>query len=200
MSRWAPGSAPTRRTSLASPSAATGTAGSSRTRSTSSRSTTASAPGIVSTPGCEIKISDGGWITRTEYGHGHLRRQCEGLPRPARRSATQIYHDHGPVAAVRLQGADRGRRRLQRRPDERGALRQRHRRGLRRRARVPDQAGGQWRGRPRHRRQVRDRDPGRRPMRPATKRWAAATSRSDNTHPPRAAHHGPPLASCPRGS
>jgi hypothetical protein len=52
--------------------------------------------GIVSTPGCEIKISDGGWITavnndKATFG-GNAKVSATGET-----SGNQTYHDHGPV-------------------------------------------------------------------------------------------------------
>jgi len=55
--------------------------------------------GVVSTPGCEIKISDGGWITalntdKATFG-GNAKVSANGET-----SGNQTYHDHGPVQTV----------------------------------------------------------------------------------------------------
>lgn len=55
--------------------------------------------GIVSTPGCEIKISDGGWITalntdKATFG-GNAKVSASGDT-----SGNQTYHDHGPVQPI----------------------------------------------------------------------------------------------------
>ena len=55
--------------------------------------------GLVSTPGCEAKISDGGWITtltgnRASFG-GNAKVSASGTS-----SGQQTYHDHGPVNSL----------------------------------------------------------------------------------------------------
>ena len=52
--------------------------------------------GLVSTPGCDARISDGGWITalntdRGSFG-GNVKVSASGTS-----SGQQTYHDHGPV-------------------------------------------------------------------------------------------------------
>jgi hypothetical protein len=61
--------------------------------------------GILSTPGCEIKINDGGWITALNtdiatFG-GNARVSLDGDSR-----GQQEYHDHGPVRPLTVNTID----------------------------------------------------------------------------------------------
>ncbi|MCU1337582.1 MAG: hypothetical protein JWO19_3163 [Bryobacterales bacterium] len=61
--------------------------------------------GIVSTPGCEIQISDGGWITalNTDTGTfgGNAKVSLSGVS-----TGQQEYHDHGPVQPLNVNTID----------------------------------------------------------------------------------------------
>src|SRR5580765_8256919 len=61
--------------------------------------------GIVSTPGCEVKISDGGWIIalNTDVGTfgGNAKVSLSGVS-----SGQQEYHDHGPLQSHTVKTID----------------------------------------------------------------------------------------------
>jgi hypothetical protein len=61
--------------------------------------------GIVSTPSCELKISDGGWIValNTEVGTfgGNAKVSSSGIS-----TGNQEYHDHGPLQAITVNTID----------------------------------------------------------------------------------------------
>ena len=61
--------------------------------------------GIVSTPGCEIKINDGGWIIalNTDMGTfgGNAKVSLSGVT-----SGNQEYHDHGPLQPLMVKTID----------------------------------------------------------------------------------------------
>jgi hypothetical protein len=52
--------------------------------------------GLVSTPGCEIKISDGGYITALNTDQGSFGGNAK-VSLSGESSGQQTYHDHGPV-------------------------------------------------------------------------------------------------------
>jgi hypothetical protein len=61
--------------------------------------------GIVSTPNCELKISDGGWIVAVHgdvgtFG-GNAKVSSEGIS-----SGQQEYHDHGPLQPITVNTID----------------------------------------------------------------------------------------------
>jgi len=61
--------------------------------------------GIVSTPGCEVKISDGGWIMALNgdvatFG-GNAKVSLSGIS-----SGQQEYHDHGPIQPLTVNTID----------------------------------------------------------------------------------------------
>jgi hypothetical protein len=61
--------------------------------------------GIVSTPNCELKISDGGWIiamnTDTGTFGGNAKVSSSGIS-----SGNQEYHDHGPLQPITVNTID----------------------------------------------------------------------------------------------
>jgi hypothetical protein len=61
--------------------------------------------GIVSTPNCELKISDGGWIVavNTDVGTfgGNAKVSSSGIS-----SGQQEYHDHGPLQPITVNTID----------------------------------------------------------------------------------------------
>jgi hypothetical protein len=61
--------------------------------------------GILSTPGCEIKISDGGWIMaiNTDIGTfgGNAKVSSSGVS-----TGQQEYHDHGPLQPLTVNAID----------------------------------------------------------------------------------------------
>jgi hypothetical protein len=52
--------------------------------------------GLVSTPGCEVKISDGGWITALNTDRGSFGGNAK-VSMSGETTGEQTYHDHGPV-------------------------------------------------------------------------------------------------------
>jgi hypothetical protein len=61
--------------------------------------------GILSTPGCEVKINDGGWITALNmdvgtFG-GNAKVSLSGIS-----SGQQEYHDHGPLQPLTINTID----------------------------------------------------------------------------------------------
>jgi hypothetical protein len=52
--------------------------------------------GVLSTPGCELKISDGGWITALNGDRGSFGGNAK-VSLSGETSGNQTYHDHGPV-------------------------------------------------------------------------------------------------------
>jgi hypothetical protein len=55
--------------------------------------------GLVSTPGCEVKISDGGWITTPTLSKGTFGGNAK-VDLDGNSSGNQTYHDHRAVAPV----------------------------------------------------------------------------------------------------
>ena len=61
--------------------------------------------GILSTPGCELKISDGGWIValntdRATFG-GNAKVSSSGVS-----TGQQEYQDHGPIQPLNFKAID----------------------------------------------------------------------------------------------
>lgn len=61
--------------------------------------------GIVSTPNCEIKISDGGWIIAMNGDQGTFGGNAK-VSSTGNASGQQEYHDHGPLQALTVNTID----------------------------------------------------------------------------------------------